>query len=276
MNEVWEHLPPLQLLGWSAWAPGRPDRASWETWARAPKTGGRFAPVSDDVTSDTQTHCKDFPPLLRRRCSGLTRMVVKASIAACRAAGVDPSALPTVFCSRHGEIRVLRELLEALYKREPFSPTLFSNSVHHTPTGYFDLVCGNRLPSKTLSARDANLVCGFMESLGALRTLERGGSAAAPACLLVVADETLPEPFQNETIPPRVPYALALVLALPCSDAKSPTLVLSRSARPEEAPVAGQDEVLDFLRWLVKNEGPFEMTTPFGNWQWTNTTCLPS
>jgi hypothetical protein len=199
-------------------------------------------------------------------------MFVEAAFAACREAAVIPADVSTVFCSRHGEISVIRELLDSLYERQPFSPTLFSNSVHHTPTGYFDMGCGNRHPSKTLSGGEASWLCGYLEGLGALR------EGKGRSCLLAMADEQVPRPFDRNSMRPAFPYAVAVVLALPSSEGKGPVLTLDRRRGAQAAVPARavrRDAVLDFLRWFVHDNGPFQTVTPFGMWRWNRTIGRP-
>src|SRR6266436_957475 len=108
---------------WTAWAPGLPDRASWEQWLRycTPRM----------VSQDTPA-CVHIPPLLRRRCSHVARMVLEVAFRVCHETRTAPHQVSTIYCSRHGEIQTLRQLFDDLAAASPLSPTLFGNAVHHT------------------------------------------------------------------------------------------------------------------------------------------------
>lgn len=243
----------FRIVGWSAWADGLPGRTAFAEWlagrrARHPK-GERPA-------------CAAVPSMLRRRCTPLTRMVLEAALEACQESKAPPDSVRVVFCSRYGEVGILGELLEYLASRTPMSPKRFSNSVHHTATGYFDLATLNRLPSRTLSAQHDGLPLGFIEAIGFLR------DHPGDPCLLVFADERAPEPFANETDDPEFPFAAALLLS--AGDTTEGRRYCVRREVPEDDAPAPTDEskVFAFLRWLIGDDDELELQTVSGKWKW--------
>ncbi len=243
----------FHLRDWSAWSPGLPDRRAWVDWL--PEKG----PVA--VTTSTPP-CAQIHPLLRRRCGRLVRMVLEAALAVCDSAGIDPSRVQHVHCSRYGEIVTTCQLFDSLNDCQPMSPTRFSNSVHHTPSAYFDLAVKNTLLSRSISAGDFGLACSILEVWGLLRK-----EPQVPV-LLTLADEPPPEPFNLAGIPPSIPYAVALLFATGREDSGQ-TIHFQRVSGPENVPsVTGDLHVFDFLQWLTGGEAHCQAATNFGNWMW--------
>ena len=144
-----------------------------------------------------------LPPLLRRRCSRLTRMMLRVAYDACP--GDQRSTLPVVFASRYGEAAVTLDLLQALARREPLTAGVFSHSVHNTQAGIFGIATRNRAMASAVAAGPDTFGAAFLEAVVAA---QRGGGAA----LLVVGDEPLPGPFARFQEEPPLPYAVALLL----------------------------------------------------------------
>ncbi|HSQ40812.1 MAG TPA: beta-ketoacyl synthase chain length factor, partial [Fibrobacteraceae bacterium] len=132
--------------------------------------------------------CLFLSPMLRRRCSMVTRMALEAAYQALERAAVPPQEVNVLHLSRLGEITSLMDLLQALVKREPLSPATFSNSVHHTPIGYFSIQAGNQKIGRTLSAGPMTWVMGCVDAFGLLL-------AHTEPLLLVYSDESLPPEF---------------------------------------------------------------------------------
>jgi hypothetical protein len=243
----------FHLRDWSAWSPGLPGRRAWVDWLR------EKGPVAETPGNPP---CAQVHPLLRRRCGRLVRMVLEAALAACNSAGIEPSHVQHVHCSRYGEIVTTRQLFDSLHDRQPMSPTRFSNSVHHTPSAYFDLAVKNRLRSRSISAGNFGLACSILEVWGLLRK-----EPHVPV-LLTLADEPPPEPFNLALVPPPIPYAVALLFVSERENSGQ-TIHFKRVPSPENAPlITGRVPVFDFLEWLAGGEAPLQTPTNFGNWIW--------
>jgi hypothetical protein len=204
------------IAGWSSWRPDEPGAVPAEQLAAG-----------------------DVPPMVRRRFSLLTKMVLETGAAALRAAGLSPTQAGKVFASRHGEIQTLSGLFGDLAEGAPLSPTAFSTSVHHSAAGYLGIVYGNTFPSRAVSAGDASFAAGLLEAFGMIR---RHGIPV----LLVFADGAFPERFLGLSggTPPPI-GALALVLNV-ANSTNGPAL----SWRSESEP--GTLLPGDLLRWLTE------------------------
>ena len=240
----------LRLRNWAAWAPGLTDRAAWEQWLR---TGG--------VVEDTGVNppCAGVHPMIRRRCGRLVRMVLEVAFQVCQSSGVDPARVHHVHCSRHGEIATMRQPFDSLFAGTPLSPALFSSSVHHTPTAYFDLAAKNTLLSRTLSAGESALACAILEVSGLLRKYP-----AVPV-LLTFGDEPPPEPFRAEGGAPQFPNAVAFLFEAQPTAANVP-LHFRRASVADAPPALPRDVVLEFLRWLAGDAAQFQLPANFGGW----------
>ena len=90
-----------------------------------------------------------LPPMLRRRCTPLTKAMLHVAFAAC------PEdlrgAVRTVFASRHGELRESFPLFELVVSGQPLSPTRFTHTVHNAQAAMYSIAAGNRRASSALA-----------------------------------------------------------------------------------------------------------------------------
>lgn len=92
-------------------------------------------------------------PMLRRRLSPLARLALTAA-AAC---GPLPAGVRLVYASPHGEILRTTQMLEALTRDEPPSPTAFSLSVLNATPGVLSMARDDMAPVNALSSGDDTL-----------------------------------------------------------------------------------------------------------------------
>jgi len=186
--------PAARVLRVAAWAPGLEDEAAWRAWAAAP------APLAREGVPDATF----LPAMLRRRCTPLTRIMLRAAYDAC------PEALRadvrTVFASRHGSINESIELIENVARGLPLSPAKFSHTVHNAQAALYSIAAGNRRASSSLAAQDDTLAAGWLE---ALTHLEREPERSV---LLVVGDVPLAPTFAPLVDEPAASYAVAWLL----------------------------------------------------------------
>lgn len=126
------------------------DLAAHATWSPTPELA--------------QPACTDIPAMMRRRFSMMARLCIETGGKVLAEAGIAASEPALVLASRHGEIDVLHRILGQILSREPVSPTHFSNSVHHTPLGYFSLAHANRHPARAVSAGMRTWEAGWLEA----------------------------------------------------------------------------------------------------------------
>lgn len=164
----------------------------------------------------------EVPAMQRRRLSRLSRMALRAAFDA-----AGDRQLPSVFCSRHGELHRTMELFDQLCKQEPLSPMGFAQSVHNTSSGLYAIITANTQPSTLITAGPATLMMGFIEAAAY-------SQASGSPVLLVHADEPLPNhyrPFADEV---EQELALAFVIDHAC-DPSQPHWQLQHSPLPQPA-----------------------------------------
>lgn len=178
------------LRGLGLWTPGFADPAAWSRRAvpgdRSP--AGGEVPEGGDPTV-TAPRAELLPAMMRRRTSLLTRMAAEVAAQAFASAGIDRGEATVIYGSVYGEIRTTIDLLAALLDpAAPLSPTKFHNSVHNTAGGYVSIATQNRRGNAALTAGAATLAMGLIECAGLI-------AAGEGPALLVIAEETLPEPL---------------------------------------------------------------------------------
>jgi hypothetical protein len=142
------------------WANGLP---SWEAARDFAATGvlSEGAPI------------KPSPQLLapneRRRAPESVAVALDVALAACRAAGRDPAALPSVFASTHGDLSIT-DYMCATLASDPraISPTKFHNSVHNAAAGYWTIGAGCMRAANAISGYDASFTEGLIDALAQL------------------------------------------------------------------------------------------------------------
>jgi hypothetical protein len=234
---------------WFAWAPGLEDRPAWEAWAQAP------APLALEGHPDASF----LPPMLRRRCTPLTRLVLTAAFGA--ATEEERPRVRTVFATRHGSINESIELLHQVVAGERLSPTKFSHTVHNAQAGLFCIAAGNREASSSLAAGADTFASGWLE---ALTHLER---EPGRPLLLVASDVPLDPTFAALVAEPPGAYGLGLLLA---REGEGPAfdLDLAGGGAPGEKP---WPDAAEFLRFLLAGEERLEI----GRFGWTRAAPAP-
>ena len=130
-----------------------------------------------------------LPPNERRRAGAAIRLALHVANEAVTASGLPPDSLPTVFSSAHGDIQIAHKNCLTLTADAPFvSPTLFHNSVHNAPSGYWHIATGSQQPSTSISGGNDSFRAGLLEAAAML--------TQAPAVLMVCSDPALPAAFQ--------------------------------------------------------------------------------
>jgi hypothetical protein len=241
----------VKVARWAAWAPGLEDRAAWEEWSRHPRS--LYADGAPDVAF--------LPPLLRRRCGRLSRMMLKVAFGC--GSPDELARVSTVFASRHGDTAATVALLECLARGEAVSANRFSHSVHNTQAGLFSIAASNREPASALAAGRNTFGCAFLEATGVLRR------AGAGRVLLVIGDEPLPPVLARFADEPQAAYAVALLLE---TDVQPDAIVLEvgredgRGGRGE--PGISWPNAAEFLRWSLSAEPVLTLAHAASRWTW--------
>ncbi len=241
----------IGIANWAAWSPGLENSDEWRKWAAYPTA------LQDDGIPDARF----LPAMLRRRCTPLSKIMLKVAYECCDEA--QRIEVRTVFASRHGSINESIGLLECVVREERISPAIFSHTVHNAQAGLFSIASGNCQASSSLAAQGDTFCSGLVE---ALSHIER--EPARPV-LLVVGDVPLAEVFADLIDEPTASYAVALLLEanLPGPgftmqfEGKRDNAISSEGKPPLEWPDAAE-----FLRfWLGRNQH-LQLTAPRHSW----------
>jgi hypothetical protein len=179
-----------------------------------------------------------LPAAERRRTGRNVKLALAIGLEAIDRACLDPTAVPTVFCSSSGDGDICHENCQALATAErQISPTRFHNSVQNAPAGYWSIATGAMVASTTLSAYDASFAAGLLEAMVQVAVQQR-------PVLLIACDTGYPPPLSYKRRMGDA-FGIALVLA-PNVQATS---VAHVSAALDSTPVHRLDEpALEALR----------------------------
>lgn len=216
----------FSIKNWAAWAPGLNSKSDWAFWSQHPSLPTQYESI--ETTS--------IPPMLKRRCSHLSKMALELSNRALDNETIDYA----LFCSQHGEISRTVSLLKEIAEKEILSPTNFAQSVHNTSSGLFSVIHKMHQNMASIAAGNATFVMGMIEALSWL-TLNPKKSV-----MITLFDEYLPEEYQSLKIQSNHQYAFSMILTK-----THETLSLQReySCTPKQENKLPQ--ALEFLAWLL-------------------------
>jgi len=227
----------LDIARYCAWAPGVESEADWQRWARGE------LPILD-----TGSPAVEFlPSMFRRRLSRLSRMALQvANDCAAPLNTLEQQDLPTVFCSRHGELERTVGLLLDQLRGEALSPTAFSMSVHNTASGLYTINAGNTAPSNAVAAMADSLPVALIDAAAAL------ASGRCSRIMVVVAEEPVAALYRD-FVGPEFAYAAAfLLVARDSTDTVADGLTLSFARRAADAATSNEQQGLLLLRYLLQ------------------------
>ena len=229
----------------AAWAPGVETRDAWLAWASNPFP----------IVGDGEPKVQAMAPMLRRRAGALGKMALEVSYQ-CIGERTD---VPTLFCSRHGEVSRSVQMLIDLAQAVPLSPTSFGLSVHNAIGGLFSIARNARADNIGLAGGADTVEHGVIEACGLL-------ADGAPAVLLVVYDYPLPQIYAAFRDEPEQPYAWAWLMQAPSND----SLSLSWSAEDESdaAESASLPAGLAVLRFQLLRQQELQRHCGRRRWTW--------
>jgi hypothetical protein len=232
----------LEIARWVFWSPETREPQVWrDHWSR-PAARPAQSKVPDEA----------IPPAHRRRMSSLSKLAVQVGLET--AGNSTPDFL--VFCSQHGDLTSLREMLRDIAGGVELSPTAFSQSVHNSSAGLYTIIAKSSAPMISLASGASTFASGWLEAEGFL--VEHPGAQV----LLVTYDEPLPQEYAAYSSQTQCQYALGLLLRSHGGHG----LVL----RP--AP-AGQDEPLPlaplFIAWAMSDDSTLRVTADGQGWVWS-------
>lgn len=234
-------LPCVCLTGVGAWSAEFEGVAAMITAADRP--GQPQAEAKPPAAALLTSH-------LRRRASVVTRICAQV-LEQCGTQG----APRLVMVSARGEIGITVELLEAICRGQPLSPTAFHNSVHNAALGYLSIGTDNRSASVAIAAGDRGIAMGALEAMTTLA--DEGG-----ACVFIAAEEHVPPPFAERDATPAVGLGWRLE-TLGANNASPPATASNVSPRSRLSLAQGKSRGLDEVdgtghhstlpAWLVRS-----------------------
>ena len=213
-------------------------------WAQAPfviKDGG-------------EPGVRMMPPMLRRRAGLLGKMALEVAY---QCLG-EHSDVPTVFCSRHGEVSRAISLLDDLVQGNTLSPTSFGMAVHNASTGLFSIARADRANHMALAAGASTIEHAVIEACGLL-------ADGAPMVLLVACDCPLPPIFASFQDCDEQPHAWAWLMAPATAD----PIFLSWSACAAVTVASTVPAGLDILRFQLGGTRQLERVAQRRRWHWS-------
>jgi hypothetical protein len=229
----------------TAWAPGVDTKEAWLAWADGDRA----------IHGDVEPAVQAMQPMLRRRAGFLGKMALEVAYQ-CLGKNID---VPTVFCSRHGDVSRSVDLLLDLAKAAPLSPTSFGLSVHNAIGGLFSIARGDHAGHTAVAAGRSSIEHAVIEACGLLQEEE-------PAVLLVVYDCPLPGVYSAFEDCDEQPFAWAWLMQPPADEAVS----LAWSDAGEcNSTVERLPAGLDVLRFHLRKDPRLERICDGRRWLWT-------
>lgn len=243
----------FSIVRHAAWAPGLETPQQWQAWAHS------AMPVAP-IAATGEPGVRAMAPMLRRRAGQLGKMALEVAYD-CLGEQRD---IPLVFCSRHGEVARAVELLSALVRGEPLSPTAFGMAVHNASAGLFSIARADTANQLAVAAGAASLEAAVLEACSLL-------ADGASQVLLVLAECPLPGPFEAFEDCREQPHAFAWLLQ---ADALPNTgFGLTWRARDSDAVASVSADAmpgsLAVLRFMLGEASTFEHAANRQAWRWS-------
>lgn len=175
-------------------------------WADWPAASNALAGTDVLPSSATRPAAALLPVGERRRAPESVLLACEVAGQACAAAGADPSTLPSVFASNHGDMTITDAICATLADNPlETSPIKFHNSVHNAASGYWTIATECRAPSMAISAGPTSFAAGLFEAA------VQACSSRSPV-LLAAYDVPAPGPLRDIARHTE-PFGVAFVLA---------------------------------------------------------------
>ena len=202
------------VRGISVWGPGLPGWA-----ASRPILAGQTPYLPAETTA---------PPVAmlsateRRRAGTMVRLALAVAQQAADMAGLAADSLPVIFGSACADGVIIGSILETLASHDhQISPTLFHNSVHNAPAGYWTICAKSHRPVTSLGADLATFPAALLQAMIQVQIDQE-------PVLVCIYDLPLPPPLLA-TRPSRATFGFALVLAPPAAG-QGPLLTVRHEA----------------------------------------------
>lgn len=236
----------FSIAGHAAWAPGIDTPEAWSAWAEAP-----FA-----IIGGAEPGVLHMPSMLRRRAGFLGKMALEVAYR-CLDGRIG---VPTVFCSRHGEVSRAVDLLTDLAQDAVLSPTGFGLAVHNASAGLFSIARVDQANHLALAAGPSTIEHAVIEACSLL-------ADGAPMVLLVAYDNRLPLVFARFEDCDEQPHAWAWLMVP--AGTEPVHLGWSATAEPNAAASNAMPASLEVLRFHIRGDQTLERVADHRLWRWT-------
>lgn len=236
----------FSIAAHAAWAPGIETPEAWQAWAHS----------NDRIAGDAEPGVRSMPAMLRRRAGFLSKMALAVAY---QCLG-ERTAVPTIFCSRHGEVSRSVELLTELAQGTPLSPTSFGLSVHNATGGLFSIARKDQANNMALAAGQSSIEHAVIEACSLLADGE-------PSVLLVVYDCPLPALYADYADEDEQPHAWAWLMQAPTEEVVSLGWSGAVGTEPQD-----RDKLpagLDILRFHLRQDSKLSRVCDRRRWDWT-------
>ncbi|BAS68322.1 beta-ketoacyl synthase chain length factor [Bathymodiolus septemdierum thioautotrophic gill symbiont] len=130
---------------------------------------------------------KMIPSLLPANEARRTTTVIRLALKVIELVEYNNDITLAVFASSEGDLGITDKICKTLAtETKMVSPTLFHNSVHNAPAGYFSISANMKTPSTSLSAGDNTFSAGLIEAVSQVLVEEND-------VLLVAYDNVIPD-----------------------------------------------------------------------------------
>jgi hypothetical protein len=245
----------FSILGHAQWAPGIETPEAWLQWAQAPF----------NIAASNDPAVLQMPAMLRRRAGFVGKMALEVAYQ-CMDGRRD---IPTVFCSRHGDVSRAVGLLTDLAEQTPLSPMGFGLAVHNASAGLFSIARTDQANHLALAAGMSTIEHAIIEACSLL-------ADGAPLVLLVAYDNRLPELFSQFKDCAEQPHAWAWLMA-PAQ--LNPVHLSWTTAETQDVPETPDciattaaetlPAGLEILRFFLLNETSLVRVAERRRWHWT-------
>lgn len=234
------------------WAPGLNSDQAWQEWLQ-------HASVIQESDGESPA-VKAMPAMLRRRARLLGRMALEVAYACVD----DVNEVPTIFCSRHGEVIHSIELIKEQIAEGSVSPIGFSSAVHNATAGLFSIARKDRSNHIAIAAGSSTIEHAVIEACG---LLEDG----AKAVLLVNYEQALPEFFHEfeECIEQAYAWAWLIVPATQDSFSLHWNNAQASSNENNEMAIDLPPPGLEILRFYLSEQLRLERIVGNQRWLWS-------
>jgi hypothetical protein len=236
----------FSIAGHAAWAPGIESPDAWAEWAKA----------SFKIHGNNEPGVRQMPAMLRRRAGFLGKMALEVAYQ-CTAGRTD---IPTVFCSRHGEVVRAVELLTDLAQDAALSPTGFGLAVHNASAGLFSIARADRANHVALAAGSNTIEHAVIEACSLL-------ADGASEVLLVAYENCLPPVFAQFEDFEEQPYAWAWLMV--AADENPVRLSWSATDAQTNATIDSMPPGLAVLQFQLRADSSLERIGERRRWRWT-------